>query len=82
MKSSPKVLTSAAFDPQTFLALIGDGQSVTTYVDRQSVFAQGDPADAIFYIHKWKIKLTVVSREGKEAIVAILESANSSARAV
>ncbi len=74
MKSSPKVLTSAAFDPQTFLALIGDGQSVTTYVDRQSVFAQGDPADAIFYIHKGKIKLTVVSQEGKEAVVAILES--------
>ena len=74
MKSSLKVLTSATFDPQTFLALIGDGQSVTTYLDRQSVFAQGDPADALFYIHTGKVKLTVVSREGKEAIIAILES--------
>jgi CRP-like cAMP-binding protein len=74
MKSSPKVPTNAAFDPQIFLALVDDGQSVKTYMDRQSVFAQGDPADAIFYIHKGKIKLTVVSKEGKEAVVAILES--------
>ena len=72
MKST-KVLTNATFDPQIFLASMGDGQSVTTYIDRQSVFAQGDPADAIFYIHKGKIKLTVFSREGKEAVVAILE---------
>jgi CRP/FNR family cyclic AMP-dependent transcriptional regulator len=69
MKSSPKVPTNAAFDPQIFLALVDDGQSVKTYMDRQSVFAQGDPADAIFYIHKGKIKLTVVSQEGKEAIL-------------
>jgi CRP/FNR family cyclic AMP-dependent transcriptional regulator len=74
MKSAPIVLTNAAFDPQNFLALVGDGQSVTTYMDRQSVFAQGDPADAIFYIHKGKIKLTVVSQQGKEAVVAILGS--------
>src|ERR1700691_2208344 len=72
MKSSPKVPTNAAFDPQIFLALVDDGQSVKTYMDRQSVFAQGDPADAIFYIHKGKIKLTVVSSRGKEAVVAIL----------
>src|SRR5579863_8054921 len=74
MKSSPKVPTNAAFDPQTFLALVGDGQSITTYMDQQSVFVQGDPADALFYVQKGKIKLTVVSREGKEAVVAILES--------
>ena len=74
MKSSPQSLIKVAFDPQTFLAKIGDGQSITTYVDRQSVFAQGDPADAIFYIHSGKIKLTVVSKQGKEAIVAILAS--------
>jgi CRP/FNR family transcriptional regulator, cyclic AMP receptor protein len=74
MQSSPKVLTKSAFDPQTFLALVRDGQSVIPYIDRQSVFAQGDPADAIFYIHTGKIKLTVVSREGKEAVIAILES--------
>jgi CRP/FNR family transcriptional regulator, cyclic AMP receptor protein len=74
MQSSPKVLTNSAFDPQTFLALVGAGQSVTNYIDRQSVFAQGETADAIFYIHKGRIKLTVVSQEGKEAIVAILEN--------
>jgi CRP/FNR family cyclic AMP-dependent transcriptional regulator len=74
MNSSMLTRTNALFDPHTFLALVGDGQSVTAYCDRQSVFAQGDPADSIFYIHQGKIKLTVVSREGKEAIVAILES--------
>jgi len=66
--------TNATFDPQTFLAVVGAGQSVTIYNERQPVFAQGDPADALFYIHKGRIKLTVVSRQGKEAVVAILNS--------
>jgi len=70
MKKSPQSLK--AFDPQDFLARIGDGQSITKYVDRQPVFAQGDGADALFYIHKGKVKITVVSKEGKEAIVAML----------
>jgi len=66
--------TNATFDPQAFLTVVGGGQSVAIYNDRQSVFAQGDPADALFYIHKGRIKLTVVSRQGKEAVVAILNS--------
>jgi CRP/FNR family transcriptional regulator, cyclic AMP receptor protein len=74
MKPLPKGQINATFDPLTFLAVVGDGQSVTIYNDRQPVFAQGDPADALFYIHKGRVKLTVVSRQGKEAIVAILES--------
>jgi CRP/FNR family transcriptional regulator, cyclic AMP receptor protein len=71
---SAKVLKHPVFDPHAFLAVVGDGQSVAAYTDRQLIFAQGDPADALFYIHQGKIKLTVVSREGKEAVVAILES--------
>jgi CRP/FNR family transcriptional regulator, cyclic AMP receptor protein len=72
--TSPPRQTNATFDPQIFLSLVGGGQSVTTYMERQRVFTQGDPADALFYIHKGRVKLTVVSQQGKEAIVAILES--------
>jgi CRP/FNR family transcriptional regulator, cyclic AMP receptor protein len=62
------------FDQQDFLAEVAEGQSITKYTDRQSIFAQGDPADSLFYIHKGKVKITVLSKEGKEAIVAILEN--------
>lgn len=61
-----------AFDPQAFLAKVADGQTVTNYIERQAVFAQGDPADSIFYIHSGKVKVTVLSNQGKEAVVAIL----------
>jgi CRP/FNR family cyclic AMP-dependent transcriptional regulator len=75
MKSGTTAPTKTmAFDPLTFLAVVGGGQSVATYSYRQAVFVQGDPADALFYIHKGKVKLTVVSREGKEAIVAIVDN--------
>ena len=68
------------FDPQDFLAGVADGQSITKYTDRQSIFAQGDPAELLFYIHKGKVKVTVLSKEGKEAIVAILGTASSLVR--
>jgi CRP/FNR family cyclic AMP-dependent transcriptional regulator len=74
MRPLPNGQTSATFDPQAFLAVVGYGQSVMVYNDRQPIFVQGDPADALFYIHKGRIKLTVVSRQGKEAVVAILNS--------
>src|ERR1700690_1302931 len=62
------------FDPKVFLGLgkIGEGRTTATYEKNQVVFAQGDPANAIFYVQKGKIKLTVVSHNGKEAVVAIL----------
>ena len=63
----------AAFEPQTFLAKVGDGKTVTEYHKDQVVFSQGSEADAVFYIQKGKIKLTVVSEQGKEAVVGILE---------
>lgn len=62
----------AKFDPKLFLAKVGEGRSVGKYRRSQIVFAQGDAADAVFYIQKGKIKVTVVSKLGKEAVVAIL----------
>src|ERR1700676_49571 len=64
------------FDPKSFLAKIGQGRTIAAYRKNQPVFAQGDPADALFYIQKGKVKLTVVSRHGKEAIVGILGPAD------
>jgi CRP-like cAMP-binding protein len=63
----------AAFDPKIFLAKVGDGKTVSKYQKDQIVFSQGEVADAVFYIQKGKIKLTVVSERGKEAVVGILE---------
>jgi CRP/FNR family cyclic AMP-dependent transcriptional regulator len=62
----------ASFDPKSFLAMVGDGRSIGKYNKDQVVFSQGDPADAVFYIQKGKVKVTVVSEQGKEAVVAIL----------
>jgi len=61
-----------SFDPKTFLAKVGEGRSIDSYSKDQVVFSQGDPADAVFYIQKGKVKVTVVSEQGKEAVVAIL----------
>jgi len=61
-----------SFDPNLFLAKVGSGRSVAEYRKKQVVFAQSDQADAIFYIQKGKVKLTVVSDNGKEAVIAIL----------
>ncbi|MEA2872507.1 MAG: family transcriptional regulator, cyclic receptor protein [Hyphomicrobiales bacterium] len=59
------------FNPKSFLAKVGEGRSIDRYGKDQIVFSQGDPADAIFYIQKGKAKVTVVSEQGKEAVVAI-----------
>jgi CRP-like cAMP-binding protein len=61
-----------AFDLKAFLNKANGGRTIATYRTNARVFEQGDPADAIFYIQKGKIKLTVVSKQGKEAVVAIL----------
>ena len=60
------------FDPKSFLAEVGEGRTISQYRKDQIVFSQGDPADAVFYILKGKVKVTVVSDQGKEAVVAIL----------
>jgi CRP-like cAMP-binding protein len=64
------------FDPKSFLAKVGQGRAIAAYRKNQPIFAQGDPADALFYVQKGKVKLTVVSRHGKEAIVGILGPAD------
>jgi len=61
-----------SFNPKSFLAKVGEGRSIGKYRKEQIVFSQGDPADAVFYIQKGKVKITVVSEQGKEAVVAIL----------
>jgi CRP/FNR family transcriptional regulator, cyclic AMP receptor protein len=61
-----------SFDPKSFLAKVGQGRKIDEYRKKQVVFAQSDPATAIFYIQKGKVKLTVVSESGKEAVIAIL----------
>jgi len=61
-----------SFDPKNFLAKIGEGRSIGRYRKGQIVFSQGEPADAVFYIQRGKVKVTVVSEQGKEAVVAIL----------
>jgi len=62
------------FDPKIFLGLskVSEGRTTADYDKNQMVFAQGDPANAIFYLQKGRVKLTVVSHQGKEAVVAIL----------
>lgn len=60
------------FDPKLFLAKVGKGKAISEYRKNEAVFVQSDPADAIFYIQKGKVKLTVVSDNGKEAVIAIL----------
>ena len=60
------------FDPKQFLATIGEGRKVLAFAKKQTIFAQGDVADAVFYIQEGKVRLTVVSKVGKEATLGIL----------
>jgi CRP/FNR family transcriptional regulator, cyclic AMP receptor protein len=64
------------FDSDTFLATIGEGRKIVPFQKKQTVFAQGNPADAVFYIQKGKVKLTVVSNNGKEATIGILSDSD------
>ena len=72
MSNDPKPV----FNPKAFLAAVGAGVSITKWNKGQVIFSQGDPADALFYIQKGKVKVTTLSRQGKEAVVAILGEGN------
>jgi len=61
-----------AFDPKVFLAVVGSGKTISHYRKGEAIFAQGDPGDAVFFIEKGRVKVTVVSQQGKEAIIAFL----------
>jgi CRP/FNR family cyclic AMP-dependent transcriptional regulator len=63
---------SRDFDPMKFLATIGEGRKILSFPKKQTIFAQGDPTDAVFYIQTGKVRLTVVSKIGKEATLGIL----------
>jgi CRP/FNR family transcriptional regulator, cyclic AMP receptor protein len=60
-----------SFDPKSFLAEANGGRHIVEYRKGQIVFSQGDPADAVFYVQKGQVKVTVISEQGKEAIVAL-----------
>jgi CRP/FNR family transcriptional regulator, cyclic AMP receptor protein len=60
------------FDPKVFLSKVGRGRTVSDYPKNQIVYSQGAPADSVFYIQAGKVKITVLSELGKEAVVAIL----------
>ena len=72
MGSGAASKTNRAFDPGTFLATIGQGRKSLAVAKKQKIFVQGDPADAVFYIQKGKVRLSVVSTTGKEATIGIL----------
>lgn len=60
------------FNPKEFLATVDGGRKITNYRRNKIIFSQGDPADAVFYIQKGKVKISVVSEQGKEAVVGVL----------
>jgi len=64
--------SNGGFDPETFLAKAGVGRTIVELATKECVFSQGDPADAIFYVQKGRVKLNVVSQNGKEATIALL----------
>ena len=65
---------SGSFDAKSFIARVGERRSIVQYGKDQTVFSQGEPADAVFYIQKGKVKVTAFSSQGKEAVIAILGS--------
>jgi len=73
-EAAMKLNDMPAFDPKVFLGLgkVNEGRTTAEYDKNQMVFAQGDPANAIYYLQRGRVKLTVVSHNGKEAVVAIL----------
>jgi CRP/FNR family cyclic AMP-dependent transcriptional regulator len=64
--------TKTPFDPKAFLAQANGGRTISKYRRNQIVFSQGDPADSVFYISDGKVKVTVLSEQGKEAVVAVM----------
>ena len=76
MKLAVAAKNKREFDPKTFLETIGDGRKMVAVHKKKVVFAQGDEADAVFYIQKGKVILTVVSQTGKEATIGIVSEGN------
>jgi CRP/FNR family cyclic AMP-dependent transcriptional regulator len=71
-KKTKKQKETVSFDPQQFLATVGMARTITQCPKDYKIFSQGDPSDAVFYIQEGRAKLKVVSKQGKEAVIAIL----------
>jgi CRP/FNR family cyclic AMP-dependent transcriptional regulator len=71
MPTTSEMQVKDAFDPRAFLGLIGAGKTIERYAKNQKIYAQGDIADTILFIQKGKVKITVLSEHGKEAVVGI-----------
>jgi CRP/FNR family transcriptional regulator, cyclic AMP receptor protein len=74
VQSAMSVKKARDFDPHAFLATIGEGRKIVSFPRNQTIFAQGNVADAVLYIQSGKVKLTVLSKNGKEAILGILSA--------
>ena len=61
------------FDPKIFLSVVNGGKRVVSFAQKQTIFQQGDPSDAVFYLQKGKLQLTVMSKTGKEAVIGLLK---------
>ncbi len=69
----PDSTNQPSFDPKEFLAKVGEGKTIVDFRKNEIVFAQGDAANTVFYIQKGRVKVVVLSEQGKEAVVGILE---------
>jgi CRP/FNR family cyclic AMP-dependent transcriptional regulator len=76
MRPKVAVKKRSEFDPDTFLSTIDRGRKIATFSKKQTIFVQGESSDAVFYIQKGKVRLTVVSKIGKEATIGILNEGN------
>src|SRR6266513_1567937 len=76
MSSTAAARKNREFDPNTFLAMIGDARKILAVPKKQTICTQGDEANAVCYVQKGKVKLTVVSKTGKEATIGILSEGN------
>jgi CRP/FNR family cyclic AMP-dependent transcriptional regulator len=72
MENDTKLNDRPTFDPKAFLATVSRGRTVSDYQKEDVIFLQSSPADAVFYVQKGKIKIVVASKQGKEAVIAIL----------
>jgi len=70
--TQPTTATKEGFDPRAFLSRAGPGITIEKYPKNQKIFSQGDAADAVYFVQKGKVKITVLSEHGKEAVVGIV----------
>ena len=70
-KTTKKTKKERGFDPQVFLATVGLKRTIIQCRPDHKIFSQGDPSDAVFYIQKGRVKLTIIFQQGKKAVIAV-----------